>query len=140
MKMSDIIQHIINYTLDELKEIATKREVYRKYPKNLNHVLWEIRPYLEKVCSNIEVSNLGNIKIDGKIVSPFEKEPGYFYVMLTNKIDYKVYRLVAETWCEFPFEDTCGWHVHHIVNDGKDNRPENLIWVNVTTHLNIHRN
>jgi hypothetical protein len=135
--MSEIIQHIINYTVDELKEILKHGETYRKYPKNQKVALDEIRPYLEKITAVIEVSNLGNIKINGNAVTPFEKETGYYYVTLQDKIDYKVYRLVAETWCEFLFEDSIGWHVHHIIDDGLKNYPENLIWVKNNTHINI---
>jgi hypothetical protein len=135
--MSEIVQHIINYTADELKEILKKGEIYREYPKNQKLALEEIRSHLKVITAVIEVSNLGNIKINGVIVKPFEKETGYYYVTLQDKIDYKVYRLVAETWCEFPFTDTKGWHVHHIIDDGLKNSPENLIWVKNNTHINI---
>jgi hypothetical protein len=81
-----IIGHIINYTLDELKEIAKTGEVFRKYPKNTNHALFTFRPYMEDLTIDVEVSNLGHIKINDKIVSPFEKEKGYFYVILQDKI------------------------------------------------------
>jgi len=137
--MAEIIQHIVNYSLDELKEIAKNGEVFRKYPKNPKHALSEIREYMGKITDDIEVSNLGHIKINGNIVSPFEKEKkGWFYVTLQENVqDYLVWRLVAETWLEFPYEDTQGWVVHHIVNEGKD-IPENLIWIKNEIHLKIH--
>jgi hypothetical protein len=80
--MSEIIQHTINYTIDELKEIgSTKGVVFRKYTENSRFDLSK-----EDFSSNIEVSNLGHIKINGNIVSPFEKEfekgKGCFYVKL----------------------------------------------------------
>ena len=137
--MSEIIQHIVNYCLDELKEIARNGEVFRKYPKNPNHALWEIREYMGKITADIEVSNLGHIKINGNIVTPFEKgKKGEFYVTLQENVpDYLVWRLVAETWLEFPYDDTTGWVVHHIVNEGKD-IPENLIWIKNEMHRMIH--
>lgn len=138
--MPNIIPHIVNCSFDELKEIGKNGEVYREYPKNPDHALWDFRNFWKKSNSTVEVSNLGNIKIDGKIVVPFEKEPDYFYVTITNNVDYPVYRLVAETWCEFPHKDTVGWQVHHIDNNGKNNCPENLIWIDKTTHLHFHRN
>lgn len=136
--MPEIIQHIINYNLVELREIAKNGEVFRQYPKNSKHALWKIRDYLGQITDDIEVSNLGRVKINGNIVSPFEKEKkGEFYVTLQeNVLDYLVWRLVAETWLEFPYDDTTGWVVHHIVNEGKD-IPENLIWIKKELHLNI---
>jgi len=136
--MAEIIQHIVNYSLDELKEIAKNGEVFRKYPKNPNHALLEIREHMGKITADIEVSSLGRIKINGNIVTPFEKEKGWFYVTIQENVpDYRVWRLVAETWLEFPYEDTEGWVVHHIVNEGKD-IPENLIWIKNEIHLKIH--
>ena len=136
--MAEIIQHIVNYSLDELKVIAKTGEVFRKYPKNPKFCLWEIVPYLEKITADIEISNLGNIKIDGNIVSPYKKD-GNYYVALQENISYKVYRLVAETWCEFPHEEKMDneiWDVHHIVNNGP-NVPENLIWIKREQHNQI---
>jgi hypothetical protein len=138
--MSEIVQHIVNYTLNELKIIVKEGEVFRKYPKNPKRALEEIRPYLEGITANIEVGNQGKIKINGDVITPFEKKKDYYYVTLQGKIDYLIYRLVAETWCEFPGEDTNGWHVHHIIDDGLNNRPENLIWVTKNNHLYIHNN
>ena len=139
--MAEIIQHLIKYTDGELKEILKNGEVFRKYPKNPKFALEDIRQYLGKITNEIEVSNLGHIKINGSIVSPFEKDKkGYFYVTLQDKIDYLVYRLVAETWCEFLLEDSNGWHIHHIVDDGSNNRADNLIWCEGQMHLNrIHK-
>jgi hypothetical protein len=37
--MTEIIQHLINYTEDELKEIYKTGEAFRKYPKNRKFVL-----------------------------------------------------------------------------------------------------
>ena len=138
--MSEIIQHIVNYKLNELKEIAKKSEVFRKYPKNPKYVYADLVPYLNKITADIEVSNLGNIKIDGNLVSPYIKDGDYF-IFIGKNIEYKVYRLVAETWCEFPCDekkDVDIWDVHHIVNDGP-NIPENLIWIKRELHNQIPR-
>jgi hypothetical protein len=127
----EIFPHKINYTFGELKQILKAGEVFRKYPKNPKLALAEIKPYLENISNDIEVSNSGNIKINGDDVVPFEKERGCFYVTLQGGLDYKVHRLVAETWCEFLFEDANAWNVYHIVaGDGSDNRADNLIWCN----------
>ena len=136
--MGEIIQHIVNYSLDELKEIAKTGEVFRKFPQNPKCAYAEIAPYLEKITGEIEVSNLGNVKINGNAVSPYKKD-GDYYVLLQENFPYKVYRLVAETWCEFPFDEKKEgdiWEVHHIVNDGP-NIPENLIWIKREVHRQI---
>jgi hypothetical protein len=135
--IAGIFPHVVIYSLDELKQIGKTGEAFRKYLKNPYFVLNEIKPYLESISNDIEVSNLGHIKINGNIVSPFEKEKkGYFYVNLEDKIDYLVDRLVAETWCEFFSEKTDGWYVHHIIDgDGSDNRADNLVWCDGTVHL-----
>jgi hypothetical protein len=81
--MSEIVTHAINYTVDELKILASGNEVFRKYPKNPPHAYWNLRDFLQgPECQNIDikVGNFGHIKIDGKTVKPFEKEKGYFYI------------------------------------------------------------
>jgi len=132
--MSKIIKQIIEYSVDELKKIYKTEEVFRKYPKNLKFALENDRQNLSKLTNDIEVSNIGNIKINGILASQFLKEDKDLYVTLQVGIEYKVYRLVAETWLCFPFEDTNGWQVHHIFND-YNNRANNLIWCEKADHI-----
>ncbi|WP_187152286.1 HNH endonuclease [Treponema endosymbiont of Eucomonympha sp.] len=47
-----------------------------------------------------------------------------------------MYRLVAEAWCEKP--SPAYTDVHHIANNGTDNRAENLLWVTKEQHAEIH--
>lgn len=149
--MDIIVQHTVNFTLDELKGMVISKEhinecvnsfngkpiyqiidvnilpgeVFRKYPHN----------------KNIEVSNLGRIKIDNKIIEQWDDHQngkGWLYVKIKHIIDYPefVYRFVAETWCQCPniLEE---WEVHHISNNGYDNRPNNLLWVRKEWHGQI---
>jgi hypothetical protein len=152
---SECVDHIIKYTFDELAQMVEKPpykyvnlfdgnpvhqildidllpgEIFRKYPEN------EI----------IAVSNLGRMKIDNKIIEQWdddEKGKDYLYVKIGHIIDYPkyVYRFVAETWCKKPYvsNNSTKWHVHHISNNGYDNRPANLLWVKENEHLNkIHK-
>ena len=61
-------------------------------------------------------------------------------MFLGDKYFYNVYRIVAETWCECPVKRTTpDWSVHHINNNGFDNRPDNLIWVNNKEHSYIEK-
>ena len=119
MEINESIIHIVKYTVEELKILLKNGEVYRNYPKDTSHAYLNIRDFLNSdICKNIkiEVSNLGNIKINNEVVKPYEKEKGYWYVKIIDAIEYLVYRLVAETWCEFQ-GDTTGWQVHHIIDD-----------------------
>jgi hypothetical protein len=147
--MNEIIDHVINYSLDELIQMVKPStyeyvnlfngipvheivdaaplpgEVFRKYPQN----------------EKIEVSNLGRIRIDNEIIKQWEddvKGKGWLKVKIAKIISYPeyVYRFVAETWCKKP-DETDGWEVHHISNNGYDNRPENLIWLKRAQHAKI---
>ena len=93
-----------------------------------------------------EVSNFGRIKSDGKILLQYpdpyktqEDDPYGYLRIWYNKTWYEkfVYRLVAETWCERP-DPSIYSIVHHISNNGMDNRKENLLWVTKEQHAQIH--
>jgi hypothetical protein len=165
INMENIVSHSINYSLDELKNLVNSTpnnmfihkirrfmykikcdndlpgEIFRKYPKNINHATLEFREYLNSFdgvhnFSPIEVSNYGRIRCQN-IYHQYEDKPGWLYVHITHKVKYPVYRLVAETWLECPFEDSLNWQVHHISNDGYDNSPSNLVWIKNDFHKSI---
>jgi hypothetical protein len=157
--LEEIVIHNVNYSFEELKKLVVSKtdsemihlikrymhkitvdflpgEVFRKYPIKINFAYKEFRKFLQSDEFNeynIEVSNYGRVRINGKIEKQIEEKEGWFYVKSKN-IYYPVWRFVAEVWCEFPFEDTFGWQVHHISNDGNNNTPENLIWIKDTSH------
>ncbi len=109
-----------------------------------------------KKIKKIEISNLGRVRITNaddstKIAEQIDNEWDY------DKNDYKigylrlkehpglgyVYRLVAETWLKkdpaqekeiFDGTNANNWEVHHITNNGYDNKPENLIWLKRKLH------
>lgn len=85
----------------------------------------------------LEVSNLGNVKKDGKLIEPGHGE-FYDYVCCGDK-QYRVHIMVAEM-----FPEICGvkqkyYHAHHINRNQRDNRAENLIWLNRSEHKRIHQ-
>jgi hypothetical protein len=92
----------------------------------------------------VEASNLGRIKRNGEILL---QQPdwtkldayGYLWVNVPNIDDWEryVYRLVAKTWCDRP-DPNLYTTVHHISNNGMDNRVENLMWVTCEQHREIH--
>ncbi|GMO64865.1 MAG: hypothetical protein Ta2A_12750 [Treponemataceae bacterium] len=104
-----------------MKKDVQPGEVFRKYP----NPEWTSRGH------SYEVSNFGRIKLGDEILEQSYDKPGYL------KVHGKcVYRYVAETWCNPP-ENTKGWEVHHITNNGYDNRPSNLIWIQSGMHRQI---
>jgi hypothetical protein len=110
-------------------------EVFKKYPNNINITYLNCRNFIKHYDKIIEVSNLGRVKIDGILQEQKEMIYGYLYINLNDKINYNIYRMVGETWCPCPVEETNKyWQVHHITDNGYDNRHENLIWVNSDEH------
>ena len=99
---------------------------------------------------DVEVSNLGRVKQGDCILEQYDpKNNGYLFVdikSMEKTISEKVYRLVAETWLERPdnnemqkFQKNEYFNtVHHISNNGYDNRIENLMWVTEWQHAMIH--
>jgi hypothetical protein len=145
--MTDIIQHTVNYSLDELKELVNSpmdNKLFQKIKrymhlitcnKNLSGEVFRKYP-LSPSPATFECSNLGRIRINGDICKPVEEKPGWLYVYF-DKQRYPVYRIVAETWCVCPSGDSSDWQVHHITNDGYDNTPGNLIWIKGDAHKKI---
>ena len=92
----------------------------------------------------ISVSNYGRIRFGDKILlqRPDETKTypyGYLWIEIPNISKYQlVYRLVAEVWCERPTNTDIYNTVHHISNNGTDNRPLNLLWVTDEQHAEIH--
>ena len=110
-------------------------EIFEKYPKNINIAYLEFRNFLKKSQDIIEVSNFGRIKINNVIQEQKEIKYGWLFIDAINKKPYYIYRLVAEIWCPCPvIETNRDWHVHHINNNGYNNRSDNLIWVTFNEH------
>lgn len=81
---------------------------------------------METGISNIDVKTDGTIYIDGKLKVPYNHSKGYDLVWYEGK-NRRVHRLVAETYLPNPLKKCC---INHINGDKKDNRVENLEWVN----------
>jgi len=101
---------------------------------------------------DVHVSNFGRVKCNNEIleqIDPDKNNPwksGYLFVDIKGiKEPLKVYRLVAETWLKKPNNDYDPSEkaydytiVHHISNNGYDNRIENLMWVTNWQHIFLH--
>ncbi len=126
---------------------------FKRTEENLPGEEWR-----EHTSTKLLISNLGRVKTpDGKLQDQEDKDGMLGYLQLTNwkgiqndgsfsfaklKLEY-VYQLVAETWLEKDEEGqkefgNDRWEVHHITNNGYDNRPENLIWLKQRLHQAIH--
>lgn len=77
---------------------------------------------------NIEVSNYGNIKIKGIIKKPHKDKDGYLIISIKGK-QYKIHRLVAETFIDNPYNKK---EVNHKDMNKENNNVSNLEW---STHL-----
>jgi len=118
--------------------------------KNQSMELLEGEIFKKHPEKNVEVSNLGRVKQSDSVLEQYDPQNnGYLFVDIksTRKtISEKVYRLVAETWLERPdleeplknIKSYCYNTVHHISNNGYDNRIENLMWVTEWQHAMIH--
>jgi hypothetical protein len=165
-KLGDDVYHngnakwLTNLTIDELRTRA-KEYVKPKLPepviinnipihKNQSTELLEGEAFKKHNKRNVEVSNLGRVKYGDCILEQYDPQNnGYLFVDIKTEkktTPVKVYRLVAETWLEIP--DLKGLPkvhkcfryntVHHISNNGYDNRIENLMWVTEWQHAMIH--
>ena len=91
---------------------------------------------------DIECSNLGRVKLGGEVLAQREQSDtssGYLVLDkpgsgLTGKL---VYQVVADVWVERP-ATTEKLEVHHLTNDGYDNRPSNLMWLPKSVHASVH--
>jgi len=141
---------LTDLTIEELK-IKAKEYVKPRPPepiiinnipihKNLNAELLEGESFKKHSKKDVEVSNLGRVKCGECILEQYDPQNnGYLFIDIKSSektISEKVYRLVAETWLERP--DLCYNTVHHISNNGYDNRIENLMWVTEWQHAMIH--
>jgi hypothetical protein len=130
-------------------------EVFKKYPQNPKHACtsFHFREFLENNLDDLDiwVSNYGRIKKNNKeLLKPYldksdnPKDPNnlpeddLWCVNIKDKQKYYIYRLVAETWLEYPNGNVdAELLVHHITNDGYDNTPSNLLWVTKSFHGKI---
>ena len=157
----------MTYTIEQLKDLSSKvtinypfqdvttpyltkingeKEQWKKYDITLILSQYNPNHYIGKKYHDIEimyVSDMGRVKVKYKTnISPNEEilaqsddiEGGYLRLPKFPGFG-NVYRLVAETWLEEVKDKNI---VHHINNNGYDNRVENLIWVNKEEHGLIH--
>lgn len=141
-----------------LKDKATHwKELFEdKLPsqQDLDGEKWRVVLSDEPSVTGVRASNKGRIKINEKIVETYHEERiqgDLSPVLLEDKktrnkvgrlvpdgLNVCVYNLVAAAWLKGYIYGTTKGHIHHITNDGYDNRPENLILVSDDEHSQIH--
>lgn len=91
------------------------------------------------IDDNYSVSNMGRVYskprlgTKGGIVGSYNKSLGYDVVCMYRKVE-KIYVLVAKAFCNW-FE---GCNIHHINENKRDNRAENLVCIPPNEHHKIH--
>lgn len=90
-----------------------------------------------KLYSEIEVSNFGNIKRNGKLLKQHKDEHYYFVVI--NGVSERVHPMVGKCFPEICGEWHEGYHYHHINGNQLDNRAENLICLSPSEHKKLHQ-
>lgn len=133
----------INKKYTKIKDInITSKEYIENLKENYNVDLkqekWRKHPEFD-----IEVSNFGRVKLlNSQSYFDFVDEEmlkGLLKLKNAKKYGY-VWVLVAETWLIKPqnYCINCIYDVHHLSNDGYDNRVENLIYLTKCQHSKIN--
>ena len=139
------------YSLEELRE-KLESAPYRPFLKHDNEYFHEYKG-LELINDEIfceyskyplvKVSNLGRVLYNGEILTQkpkSENDYDYLCVNIPNFDSSKlVYQLVAETFMLQENPDPLKYNIiHHLTNNGFDNRVINLLYVTNEQHGLIH--
>lgn len=149
------------YSLDDLRSMIDRPMIYKPVnfykdtpihltiaPDIHGEVFIEGKVYNNENSENeyLEVfaSNYGRVRIGNDIyLQETGKGDNYNYLYLKGyKGDYlpAVHRIIAFIWCERPTGvSNKDLKVHHINNNGFDNRPCNLLWVTNDEHKLIEQ-
>ena len=141
------VKSIISYSIDELKKMVLSPEygpvVFSNGwpihlvldPKELNGEVFRKDPENEM----IECSNLGRVRYNNEILEQSIKGKDYLEVQIPgDKYPTLVYHIVYRTWCNnIDRDENVSYEIHHISNNGFDNRPSNLVLLSRDEHKKI---
>ena len=85
----------------------------------------------------VEVSNLGNVRKDGKELEQ-HKDEYYFYICIGG-IQVRVHTMVGKCFPEICGEPIKNGHYHHINHNQLDNRAENIRCISNSEHKRLHQ-
>lgn len=108
--------------------------------ENLQDEQWKI---IANTNDNYYISNYGRVKsyanYNASLLQQKENNKGYFRVMITEQGKSKhkyIHILVAQAFLQKPkYKD---YEVHHIDKNTKNNNVNNLMYVTIEEHYNIH--
>jgi hypothetical protein len=103
------------------------------------------KKYWENKNIQMEISNKGRIKIDGKIEKQYLNSKNVLHINIPGVKDpQRVWTLVALAWrngnntADYYDRNTKRTTVHHLDNNGYNNDYNNLLWVTPSEHEMIH--
>lgn len=115
------------YCIDNIKSL--QGEVWQQLPNNDNYY----------------ISNYGRVKSYAKynaiLLLQYSNEKGYKKVTMTENGTTKhkfVHILVAQTFLQQPTEEQEQYQVHHIDKNPSNNNVNNLMYLTIQEHYNIH--
>lgn len=131
---------------------------YEIYASNHGRIRVEVDTKTIKICELYEEISKNPKKEEYKeqltkplfnaLIKNQENHIGYLIAKIPDAIKKNVrheyfgpyvYQMVADAWLEgYTYNPKTNKQIHHITNDGYDNRPENLILVSATEHEKIH--
>ena len=118
------------------KNKAEGEKRYNSLEKELENEMWQELPN----SKSYKISTAGRVKYNDKIILQYDTEKtGYLRLDKNeNGVDHTVtvYTLVAKAFLGKTEGD--GYDVHHIINNGYDNRPCNLILLTREQHNAVH--
>ena len=138
LKSKIIPQEKLNEERSEIKEAFIFEDASTPILKG---EFWKQHP--EQGWGKYQVSDLGRVMHNGKIVPQKNKDGKTGWLVLDKDNfdgniakDVYIYTMVAETFLGKKIGDNLD--VHHITNDGYNNRPENLILLTKEQHSAVH--
>lgn len=158
----------IEYSLEELRQICPRCYTRQEYNSNqeLKEELKRQKYYHSKIYNDTKisvfpgeiwkelkdidgftkysVSSFGRIKYNGVLILQDDEKDRYGYLVLDNEhsknITHSVYVYSMVAYGFLGKLPNDGKHVHHIDNNGYNNRPENLILLEADQHSFVHGN
>jgi hypothetical protein len=146
----DAILHTTVYSIEELRSMIVVNEEGVGYEPLLSP---SGKPIFQDDCdcfrgevfridpeTKAEGSNFGRVRMDGVILKQYPKAGKADDWLCVDIQKYgkgiHVWRVIAGAWCQ---KREGANIVNHINNNGFDNRPANLLWVNQTEHSAIEK-
>ena len=85
----------------------------------------------------VEVSNLGNVRKDGKELEQHKGE--YYFYICIGGIPVRVHTMVGKCFPDICGEPIKNGHYHHINHNQLDNRAENIRCISNSEHKRLHQ-